>query len=149
MALINGWIKLHRELLNSIIFDNDKLLKVFIWCILKSTHSHHEQIVGKKIIKLKPGQFIFGRKKAAIELQYSESTLWSYMKVLESNGTINIKSTNKYSIITISNWDKYQSSYTTSDNKKTTEKQQKNTNNNGNNKNNNIYIGLKILHTYI
>lgn len=139
MLHTEGWIKLHRALLYSDIFDNEKLLKIFIWCILKATHSYHEQIVGRQIVKLNSGEFVFGRKKAANELGYSESTLWSYMQLLESKGTICIKSTNKFSIITVVNWNLYQSSNQLSNNKKTIKKQQSDTNKNVNKENINIY----------
>lgn len=140
-----GWIKLHRSLLYDNIFQNDKLLKIFIWCILKASHTGHEQIVGRKKIKLLPGQFVFGRSKASIELGYSKSTVWDYMKLLETKNTINIKSNNKFSVITIENWGFYQSEHDISDNKtnnkETTKRQQKDTNKNVKNvKNKNTYV---------
>ena len=140
-----GWIKTHRSLLHSDIFQNDKLLKIFIWCSLKASHTQHEQLVGRQKIKLCPGQFIFGRSKASVELGYAPSTVWDYMKLLEAKGTISIKSNNKFSIITIENWMFYQSDINNGDNKTdnrlTTEKQQKDTNKNVKNvKNKKLYV---------
>ena len=51
---MEGWIKLHRKLLTSNVFDNEKLLKVWIWCLMKATHKNSDPIVGLKIVKLKP-----------------------------------------------------------------------------------------------
>ncbi len=139
----NGWIKLHRCLKDKAIFDNEKLLKVFIWCLLKATHKPHEQLVGRQKVLLQPGQFITGRNKAAVELNMAPSTAWDYLKLLESNNTINIKSNNKYSIVTIVNWALYQMDDDISDNKhdnkSTTNQQQIDTNKNDKNNNNNIY----------
>lgn len=129
-----GWIKLHRQLLNSNTFGNEKLLKVWIWCLLKATHTEYVQQVGRQAILLKPGEFIFGRKVAASELGMKESTVRDYVNLLKQFGNICIKSTNRYSIVTITQWEFYQSSddksVSKSDNKSTTDQQQINTNKN-------------------
>ena len=51
--------------------------------MLKASHKEREQIVGRQVIKLKEGQFIFGRKIAASELGIPPSTLWDYIKLME------------------------------------------------------------------
>ncbi|EQB34806.1 hypothetical protein M948_20715 [Virgibacillus sp. CM-4] len=131
---MQGWIKLHRQLLGSPIFQNEKLLKVFVYCLLKATHSDHQQLVGKQTVSLKPGQFVFGRRKAAMELDMKESTVRDYMKVLKNDNAITITPTNKFSIITIVNWEVYQSKEDNNrqqnDNKMTAERQQNDTNKN-------------------
>ena len=152
---MQGWIKLHRKLLTSDVFQNDKMLKVFIYCLLKATHSERSQKVGRQNVELKPGQFVFGRKKAAYELNMKESTVRDYMKLLEEDNIINMKSTNKYSVVTVVNWEFYQlegeKSDNNDDNKKTTEGQQKDTNKNDKNvkneKNNNYTSKIKDLLT--
>ena len=144
-----GWIKLHRKLKNSLVFDNPDLLKVWIWCLLKATHDDYIQMIGLQEVELEKGQFIFGRKVAANELKMSESKTYRLIKKLENMQNLNIKTNNKYSIITIANWELYQSDSNNSEqqfeqqmnNKRTTNEQQMNTNKNiKNNKNiNNIY----------
>lgn len=131
---MNGWIKLHRKLLGSPIFQNEKLLKVFMYCLLKASHSDHQQVVGRQIVPLKPGQFVFGRKKAAVELDLKESTVRDYMNTLKSDNVITITPTNKFSVITVVNWEFYQDKEDDNrqqkDNKATAERQQTNTNKN-------------------
>lgn len=105
---MEGWIKLHRKLLSSKIFNNEKILKIWIWCLLKASSQEYETLVGMTNIKLERGQFVFGRKKAAEELKMNENTIYKYMKVLEKEQNINIKSNNKYSIVTIEKWGQYQ-----------------------------------------
>ena len=143
---MEGWIRLHRKLLESGIFQNEKLLKVWIWCLLKATHKEHTQLVGMQRIKLEKGQFIFGRKKAAEELKMSENMVYRYMMFLKDEGNIDIKANNKYSVVTIEKWGEYQTQEKQIDNKKnnkqTTNRQQIDTNNNVNN--DNKYINLFI-----
>lgn len=128
---MQGWIKVHRKLLTSEVFRNEKLLKIFMYCLLKATHTDHDFLVGKQIVSLSPGQFVFGRKKAAQELEMNESTVRDYMNVLKKQSIIDIKSTNKYSVITIVNWGFYQTDDEKPDskhaNKMTTEYQQNDT----------------------
>ena len=70
---MEGYIKLYRKLLESPVFQNEKALKVWIWCLCKATHKDREQLVGRQIVNLKTGQFIFGRKKASEELKINET----------------------------------------------------------------------------
>ncbi|QAS52345.1 DnaD domain-containing protein [Halobacillus litoralis] len=121
---MQGWLKLHRKILHSEIFENEKLLKVFIYCLTKASHKSTESRVGRQKVTLKPGQFIFGRKKAASELSMNESTVRDYIKILQEDSVISINTTNKYSVITVENWGIYQSNDEEYDNKTTAEKQQ-------------------------
>ena len=143
-----GWIKLHRKLKDSLVFDNPDLLKVWIWCLLKATHDDYIQMIGLQEVELKKGQFIFGRKVAANELKMSESKTYRLIKKLENMQNLNIKANNKFSVITIENWEIYQSDNNNNEqqseqqmnNKRTTNEQQMNTNKNiKNNKNISIY----------
>lgn len=107
---MEGWVKLSRSLIDKPIFKNEKLLKVWIWCLLKATHKEYEQLIGLQKITLLQGQFIFGRKKAAEELNLPESTVWRLMKVLadKNNPSLEIETHTKYSIVNIINWSGYQ-----------------------------------------
>ena len=125
-----SYIKLFRKLLNSPIFENEKALKIWIWCLLKATHREREQLVGQQIVKLKKGEFVFGRKQASEELKMTESTIYKYIKLLEKLQMISIKSNNKFSVVSIEKWEDYQIEELKSNNKVTTEEQQSNTNKN-------------------
>lgn len=103
-----GWIKLHRQLLKSNCFQNEKLLKVWIWCLLKATHTGYQQQIGRQLVPLEPGQFPTGRYKAGYELGMNPSTAWNYLLLLKKSGNIDIKSHNKYSVVTVVNWAVYQ-----------------------------------------
>lgn len=69
--------------MKSPIWENEKALKIWIWCLLKATHEDREQLVGQQIIDLRKGQFVFGRKKASDEIQMNENTIYKYIKLLE------------------------------------------------------------------
>lgn len=139
---MEGYIKLYRKLLISPVFENEKLLKIFIWCLLKASHKEREQVVGRQVVKLEKGQFIYGRKKASKELKIKETTLYDYLKLLENLSIIRVIPNNKYSIVCIEKWELYQIQEEKTDikydNKPTTNRQQMDTNKNVKN----IYINL-------
>ena len=91
------------------------------------------------------GQFIFGRYKAAEELKMSPSAVYRYMKLLEENNNISIKVNNKFSLVSIVNWELYQTNTEKVNNKWTTNEQQMNTNKNVKNvkKEKNVSSSLK------
>ncbi|MCX5852963.1 MAG: conserved phage C-terminal domain-containing protein [Deltaproteobacteria bacterium] len=64
--------------------------------------------VGYQEIILHPGQFIFGRKAAAKELGLSEQEIRTSVELLKKADNLTIKSTNKFSVISIVNWTIYQ-----------------------------------------
>ena len=103
-----SWIKLYRKILKSPIWDNEKALKIWIWCLLKATYQERIQLVGQQEVNLEKGQFVFGRKKASEELSMNESTIYKYIKLLEKLKMISIKSNNKFSIVSIEKWEDYQ-----------------------------------------
>ena len=133
-----SWIKLYRKILKSPIWENEKALKVWIWCLVKATHEEREQLVGKTVVKLEKGQFVTGRKKASEELNMKERTVYDYFKLLEKLQMISVNSNNKFSVITVEKWEDYQIEELKINNKTTTTQQQSNTNKNVKN----IYLYL-------
>ena len=83
---------------------------------MKASHEEHWVTVttgrGQTEVKLQPGQFIFGRNQAAAELGDKPISTYKRMLKLKKLGNLNIQSNTHYSIVTICNWDKYQSELT-------------------------------------
>lgn len=127
---MSGWIKLHRKTLESSIFDNPHLLKMWMWCLLKASHKSYKQLVGLEEIELNEGQFITGRHKGSVELKVNPSTWYKHLKLLESMSMIDINSNNKMTVVSIVNWGLYQGNGLESNNEITTNEQQNNTNKN-------------------
>ena len=96
-----GWIKLHRKLVDNPIFKNDKLFRVFMYCLLKASHKEHDQLVGDSVVALKSGQLATGRKAISNATGLSEQNIKTAFSKLKALGILTIKPTNKYSIITI------------------------------------------------
>jgi hypothetical protein len=82
---------------------------------MKASHKNISQIVGHKQVRLQSGQFIFGRRKAAEEINMSERSIRTCLSFLERHGNLTIETTHHYSIITICNWPSYQTDIYKSD----------------------------------
>lgn len=158
---MQGYIKLYRKMMCSPIWQDPYYFKLWMYCLMKASHKEHEQLVGNLLEKLKPGQFITGRKVLTEELnkgmknelKLSEKSWERYLKNLEKWKMLTIKTTNKYSVVTIIKWYEYQetdqqltNSCPTTDQQLTTNK---NVKNDKNVKNNNIPLEIEnFRHRY-
>jgi len=107
-----GWVLVWRKLIESQVFQNEGLLKVFIWCILKANFKDTWIPIrtgrGTTEVFVKRGQFIFGRKTASKELKMKQGTLYDRMQKLADMQNINIQPNTHFSIITVCNYGPYQ-----------------------------------------
>ena len=110
-----GYVKLYRKANDSGWLKNPSLWTFWCWCLMKASHKEYDVHIGYQTVRLMPGDFVFGRKAAAEELGMTERTVRTSLDSLSRQRNIAIKTTNKYSVITIINWQAYQSEETTSD----------------------------------
>ena len=137
MFLLNaeGWIKLHRKLLdNPVTMKDTDHLAVWIYLLLNASHNEHPALFKGEKITLKPGQLITGRKSIALALHIDESKVERILKSLKSEQQIEQQTSSKNRLISITNWEFYQQSEQQNEqqvnNKRTTSEQQVNTNKN-------------------
>ena len=100
-----GWIKLHRALMDWEWYDDIITRGIFIHCLLRANHTD----TNWRGIELKRGQFVTSLKHLAEENGISVQTLRTHLKRLKSTRELTIKSTNKNSIITVCKYESYQS----------------------------------------
>jgi hypothetical protein len=103
-----GYVKLWRKSLDAGWIKNHKLWAFWTWCLMKATYKEYDQVVGCQSIHLMPGDFVFGRKAASVELNMTEQEIRTAVDSMRKRQNITIKSTNKFSIISIVNWEIYQ-----------------------------------------
>ncbi len=140
-----GFVCLWRRSLDSQVFQNAGLWKVWTWCLMKAAHKEHWITLrtgrGETEVLIKPGQFIYGRKKAARELRMKQSSVRNCMQKLKGMRNLDSQPDTHYSIVTICHWGRYQlvksqvgqASGQAKDNQRTTKGQPKDTYNNDNN----------------
>lgn len=100
----NRWIKIHRKILNWGWYTDANTFRVFMHLLLNASWEDTEY----KGIKIPRGSLITGRKKISNQLKMTEQQVRTVLDHLKATNEITIKTTNKYSIITIVNYQKYQ-----------------------------------------
>lgn len=104
-----GWVRVYRKSMDSTVWKNPNIWFVWSWCLLKANHKKTKFPFNGEDIELFPGQFISGRNKALEELPVLTPQQWrTAIDYLKSTNRIAVNSNNKFSIITILNWNEYQ-----------------------------------------
>jgi hypothetical protein len=132
---MNGWIKLYRKFCEWEWFNVSEMVHLFIYLLLNANHEHGTW----KGIDVKRGQIITGLNTLHKNTGISIRKLRTCLDRLEKTREIDRQTTNKYSIITISNYEEYQTKETTTDkqsDKQATSKRQANDKQTTTNKNN-------------
>ena len=106
----NTWVKIYRKSIENGWLTNNKLWTFWTYCLMKANWERKEILHGNEKVILEPGQFISGRKVAAEETGLSEQSVRTCLHNLENLGNLTIKSTSKFSIVTVCNWGTYQGS---------------------------------------
>ena len=100
-----GWIKLYRKLEKWEWYLDSHMVHLFIHMMFKANRET-KQWQG---ITIERGQFISGRKTLSTETGISEQTIRTCIKRLKSTNELTNKTTNKYTVFTVVNYDLYQS----------------------------------------
>lgn len=128
-----GWFKFHRQ-----IFDNPICTKdseyFFVWCYIltEAKYEEGERVWFKnKEITLSRGQLLKTTTQIAQDLKIKEMKVYRILKSFENEKQIVKQSSNKNTLITVLNWEKYQSNEKQNENQmknecKTNEKRVKN-----------------------
>jgi hypothetical protein len=101
----DGWIKLHRKFRDWGWYKKPETAMLFIELLL-SANSKPQEWNGMIIQR---GQVVTSRESLSRALGISQRSIRTGLTRLKSTSEVTIETTNKYSIITICNYDKYQS----------------------------------------
>ena len=101
---MNGYIKIDRKILEWEWYQNEHTKNVFLHCLLKANWKDRN-FKGKLI---KRGSFVTSIKKISLELDLTEDEVRTAIRHLIDTGELTKQTTNKYSVITVSNYELYQ-----------------------------------------
>lgn len=99
-----SWIKIYRELLQWEWFEKSEMVHLFIYLLLKAS-CEDKQWQG---ILVKRGQLITSNASLSRDLKLSAQQVRTCIKRLISTGEITYQATNRYALITICNYERYQ-----------------------------------------
>lgn len=101
---MEGWIKLHRKMLVWEWFDDSEMIQLFIYLLISVNHKP-KRWHG---ITVERGQIITSPIALAKELKSTPKRIRARIEKLIKCGVLGKQTTNKYTILTICNYDKYQ-----------------------------------------
>lgn len=114
----HGWVKEHRKEMDSLVWANPYQFKLWRLLIMMANHADGKVVFNGKEIPVSIGSLVTGRDALAFVYnrgaqpvhQKSGRVLWRWIKKFEEWQMLSIKSTSSYSVISITNYTKYQES---------------------------------------
>lgn len=103
-----GFITLHRKITDNPIWKNSQLSHLFLTLLLWANHEEKKTLFNGKIEVIGRGQLITGRFALEEVTGIPAGSVWKYLQTLKNLEIISIKSTNKFSLITIVKYSDYQ-----------------------------------------
>lgn len=122
MAELNGYIKLHRKMLNWEWYDDIYTKSVFLHILLKASFKD----VSWRGVQISAGSLVSSYGKIAEELNISTQQARTAINHLKSTGEITTKSTNRYTLFTVVKWQEFQDNSTSNSTNNQTSNQQPN-----------------------
>lgn len=107
-----GWIKLHRKIQDHWIWqEKRKFSKAEAWIDLLMMVNHEDKKVplGNELILVKRGQRITSIRQLCDRWGWSNTKVTQFLKMMQTDGMVTVKSDTKKTVITIENYDVYQS----------------------------------------
>ena len=103
-----GYIKLWRKIQDESWYTQPLTAHLAEHLIREANHKDKKIIWNRREITVKRGQLITGRDRLSRETGLSHQNIRTSLEILKNSEFLTIKSTNKFSIITICNYGKYQ-----------------------------------------
>jgi len=133
---MQGYIKLHRQIIEWEWYKNIPVKILFLHCLLRANHADKKW----QGIMIKKGSFITSLDNLAFETGLTKRQVRTALDKLKMTHEVTHKTTHQYSLIIVNNWDKFQLFDTPIDTLATHERHTNDTqmtlNNNDNNDNN-------------
>lgn len=151
--MCNGWIKLHRKILDWEWFTSPSTLQLFIYLLLRANKEDKKW----RGILIKRGQLVTSVATISEETKLSTQQVRTSLNRLKSTNEITSKTTNKFTLVTVCKYESYQlyeeveqqtkqQALQQTNNKQITNKQQQHKNNKNirNNKKESILTNVRI-----
>jgi len=104
MSNKNGWISIHRKILDWEWFDDHNTFRLFIFLLLSA---NYEQALFKGIV-VERGQLITSRRTSHLKVGLTEREFRTSLEHLVLSHQVTLKTSHYFTIITICKYDEYQ-----------------------------------------
>lgn len=109
---MTGWISIDRSIQNHWLFKEKRTFSKFeawIYLLMEANHSKAKVPIGNQIVTVERGQRLTSILTLSDLFNWSRFKVKTFLDLLESDGMLEVKTTSKYALITIVNYDFYQS----------------------------------------
>lgn len=109
--MVEGWIRLYRKIKENKYWNEPRRFsknEAWIDLLLSASHKYTEFILGNETIRLKRGQLLRSQVKLANEWGWNRETVATFLKMLKRDSQIDTETNNRYTLITVLNWNFYQ-----------------------------------------
>ncbi|HFE4305318.1 TPA: DnaD domain protein [Staphylococcus aureus] len=109
---MTGWISIDRSIQNHWLFKEKRTFSKFeawIYLLMEANHSKAKVAIGNQIVTVERGQRLTSILTLSDLFNWSRFKVKTFLDLLESDGMLEVKTTSKYTLITIVNYDFYQS----------------------------------------
>lgn len=109
---MTGWISIDRSIQNHWLFKEKRTFSKFeawIYLLMEANHSEAKVPIGNQIVNVERGQRLTSILTLSDLFNWSRFKVKTFLDLLESDGMLEVKTTSKYTLITIVNYDFYQS----------------------------------------
>lgn len=103
-----GWIKISRSIAEHWLWKDAEILKWWLDLLLMAAWKEHKELVGRQLVSLEKGQLIASLAYLCKRWKRSRPMVESFISNLEQDGMITKAVCNNISIITIANYECYQ-----------------------------------------
>ena len=103
-----GWIKIHRALMDHWSASEPEALAVWIRMLCEANFEEKTTLIHGQLVTVKRGQLVFGLEKFSARSGVSIKKLRRIVDMLVSDGMLGRQVMQRFSIITITCYDKYQ-----------------------------------------
>lgn len=113
------WIKLHRQSLDSQVFSDPVLWRLFCWCLMRANWKPG----WFRGVEIPAGSFATGREAAGEQLGMSGLSWYRSMQKLQEFGLIELNANNRFTVISVVKWSFFQNAEQRMNNERTTDEQ--------------------------
>ncbi|PAI98102.1 DNA replication protein DnaD [Staphylococcus aureus] len=109
---MTGWISIDRSIQNHWLFKEKRTFSKFeawIYLLMEANHSKAKVPIGNQIVTVERGQRLTSILTLSDLFNWSRFKVKTFLDLLESDGMLEVKTTSKYTLVTIVNYDFYQS----------------------------------------
>ncbi len=107
---MQGYIKLHRQIMENDLYFSERFTRLQAWIdlLLLASHREHMVIIRGNEIHITPGELCYSQLSLADRWKWDFKTVRKFLTYLETRQMVDTKIDNVTTIISIRNWKRYQ-----------------------------------------